>query len=140
MHCDVFAGFIFVNFAQQPSQSLRDYLGPLLLGIEDYPFHEMTERYDFRVECRANWKVFSDAFMNLPRSLGLVTTLMRTAGGPKCPPLFRIALVKDRRAVRASLERLADTSGLTRLVPSHGDIYEGDAAATLRQVVARDLR
>jgi Rieske 2Fe-2S family protein len=63
VHCDVFAGFIFVNFASQPSQSLREFLGPMLLGIEDYPFHEMTDRYAFNVECRANWKVFSDAFM-----------------------------------------------------------------------------
>jgi phenylpropionate dioxygenase-like ring-hydroxylating dioxygenase large terminal subunit len=63
VHCDTFAGFIFVNFAKQPSQSLREYLGPLVLGIEDYPFNEMTDRYEFRVECRANWKVFSDAFM-----------------------------------------------------------------------------
>ena len=37
--------------------------GPMLLGVEDYPFGEMTDRYGFRVECRANWKVFSDAFM-----------------------------------------------------------------------------
>jgi phenylpropionate dioxygenase-like ring-hydroxylating dioxygenase large terminal subunit len=63
VHCDTFAGFIFVNFAPQPSQSLREFLGPLLLGIEDYPFGEMTDRYGFRVECGANWKVFSDAFM-----------------------------------------------------------------------------
>jgi glycine betaine catabolism A len=63
VHCDVFAGFIFVNLAEEPAQSLRDFLGPMLLGIEDYPFGEMTDRYAFRVECRANWKVFSDAFM-----------------------------------------------------------------------------
>jgi phenylpropionate dioxygenase-like ring-hydroxylating dioxygenase large terminal subunit len=63
VHCDTFAGFIFVNFAPHPSQSLREYLGPMLLAIEDYPFHEMTDRYAFRVECRANWKVFSDAFL-----------------------------------------------------------------------------
>jgi glycine betaine catabolism A len=63
VHCDVFAGFIFVNLAREPRQPLREYLGPMLLGIEDYPFHEMTDRYAFRVECRANWKVFSDAFM-----------------------------------------------------------------------------
>ena len=37
--------------------------GPMLLGMEDYPFGEMTDRYGFKVECRANWKVFSDAFM-----------------------------------------------------------------------------
>ena len=35
----------------------------MLLGVEDYPFGQMTDRYAFRVECRANWKVFSDAFM-----------------------------------------------------------------------------
>ena len=63
VHCDVFAGFIFVNFAEQPAQTLREFLGPLLLGMEDYPFHEMTDKYAFRVECRANWKVFADAFM-----------------------------------------------------------------------------
>lgn len=63
VHCDTFAGFIFVNFSAEPSQSLREFLGPMLLGIEDYPFGDMTDRYSFRVECGANWKVFSDAFL-----------------------------------------------------------------------------
>ena len=63
VHCDVFAGFIFVNFAEQPAQSLREFLGPMLLGVEEYPFAEMSDRYSFQVECRSNWKVFSDAFM-----------------------------------------------------------------------------
>ncbi len=83
--------------------------------------------------------VFSDAFMNVARSTGIVTTLLRTAGGPKCPPLFRLAAVRDKKAVRSHLERLAATSGLARLVPSHGDLVERDAASTLRQVAARDL-
>jgi nitrite reductase/ring-hydroxylating ferredoxin subunit len=63
VHCDTFAGFIFVNVAKEPAQSLRDFLGPMILGIEDYPFGEMTDRYAFKVEAKANWKVFSDAFM-----------------------------------------------------------------------------
>lgn len=63
VHCETFAGFIFVNFAPEPEQTLREFLGPMLLGIEDYPFGAMTDRYTFRVECRANWKVFSDAFL-----------------------------------------------------------------------------
>jgi phenylpropionate dioxygenase-like ring-hydroxylating dioxygenase large terminal subunit len=63
VHCDVFAGFIFVNFSERPAQSLREFLGPMLLGVEDYPFGQMSDRYSFRVECRSNWKVFSDAFM-----------------------------------------------------------------------------
>lgn len=62
VHCDLFAGFIFVNFASEPSQSLREFLGPMILGMEGYPFDQMTDRYAFRTEVGANWKVFSDAF------------------------------------------------------------------------------
>lgn len=63
VHCDTFAGFIFINLSPQPTQTLREFLGPMLLGVEDYPFGQMTDRYSFRVECRANWKIFSDAFL-----------------------------------------------------------------------------
>ncbi len=62
VHCDVWAGFIFVNFANEPSQSLRDFLGPMILGMEGYPFDKMTDKYGFRTEVGANWKIFSDAF------------------------------------------------------------------------------
>ena len=63
VHVDTFCGFIFVNFAKEPEQSLREFLGPMLLGIEGYPFEQMTDVYTFRVECRSNWKVMQDAFM-----------------------------------------------------------------------------
>ena len=63
VHCETFAGFIFVNLSREPTQSLRDYLGPMILGIEGYPFDKMTDQYTFQVEVGANWKVFSDAFM-----------------------------------------------------------------------------
>ena len=32
VHCDVWEGFIFVNFAEQPEQSLREFLGPMVTG------------------------------------------------------------------------------------------------------------
>ena len=32
VHCDVWEGFIFVNFATEPEQSLRDFLGPMITG------------------------------------------------------------------------------------------------------------
>ncbi|MFL6206674.1 MAG: aromatic ring-hydroxylating oxygenase subunit alpha [Acidimicrobiales bacterium] len=62
VHCEVWAGFIFVNLADRPSQTLREYLGPMVGALEAYPFDQMTERYSFRAANRSNWKVFIDAF------------------------------------------------------------------------------
>jgi phenylpropionate dioxygenase-like ring-hydroxylating dioxygenase large terminal subunit len=62
VHCEVWAGFIFVNLAPAPAQTLREYLGPMVGALEDYPFDAMTERYSFRAENNSNWKVFIDAF------------------------------------------------------------------------------
>jgi phenylpropionate dioxygenase-like ring-hydroxylating dioxygenase large terminal subunit len=62
VHCDVWAGFIFVNVAAEPRQSLREYLGGMVGALEHYPFDAMTECYSFRAENNSNWKVFIDAF------------------------------------------------------------------------------
>jgi phenylpropionate dioxygenase-like ring-hydroxylating dioxygenase large terminal subunit len=62
VHCEVWAGFIFVNVAQTPRESLSDYLGDMVGALEDYPFDLMTERYSFRAENASNWKIFIDAF------------------------------------------------------------------------------
>jgi nitrite reductase/ring-hydroxylating ferredoxin subunit len=63
VHCDVWAGFVFVNLDQTPRQSLREFLGPMVGGLEGYPFGELTERFSYRAEVRSNWKIWSDAFM-----------------------------------------------------------------------------
>jgi phenylpropionate dioxygenase-like ring-hydroxylating dioxygenase large terminal subunit len=62
VHCDVWAGFVFVSFARVPEQSLREFLGPMITDLEGYPFDRMTERFGYRTEVRANWKLFMDAF------------------------------------------------------------------------------
>jgi phenylpropionate dioxygenase-like ring-hydroxylating dioxygenase large terminal subunit len=62
VHCDVWEGFIFVKLAPEPPQSLRDFLGPMVTGLEGYPFDKMTERYDFDADNNSNWKLFADAF------------------------------------------------------------------------------
>jgi phenylpropionate dioxygenase-like ring-hydroxylating dioxygenase large terminal subunit len=62
VHCEVWAGFIFVNLAREPEQSLREFLGPMITALEGYPFDRMTERFAYRTEVRANWKLFMDAF------------------------------------------------------------------------------
>jgi phenylpropionate dioxygenase-like ring-hydroxylating dioxygenase large terminal subunit len=61
VRCEVWEGFIFINLDPN-AEPLRDYLGPLAKGLEGYPFHEMTEVYQYRAEIGSNWKLFIDAF------------------------------------------------------------------------------
>jgi phenylpropionate dioxygenase-like ring-hydroxylating dioxygenase large terminal subunit len=62
VHCDVWNGFIFVNLDKEPRQSLREFLGPLITALDDYPFEKLTEHYDFAAQNNSNWKLFADAF------------------------------------------------------------------------------
>jgi phenylpropionate dioxygenase-like ring-hydroxylating dioxygenase large terminal subunit len=62
VHIDVWEGFIFVNLDREPSQSLREFLGPMVTAIEGYPFHLLTERFAYRAVVGSNWKLFIDAF------------------------------------------------------------------------------
>ena len=81
--------------------------------------------------------IFNDGFMNLPDRLpgakGLVVKLIGSTGGPKVTRTARMFIVKDPKAYAAHLRRLAATPGLVRVVPGHGDLVEGDAAAALRR-------
>jgi phenylpropionate dioxygenase-like ring-hydroxylating dioxygenase large terminal subunit len=61
--CDVWEGFIFVNFAKEPQQTLTEFLGPKVTeGLGGYPFGEMTQKWTFKSDIKANWKLFIDAF------------------------------------------------------------------------------
>ena len=59
---EVWAGFIFVNLDSSDPTPLREYMGVLGAGIEDYPFHLMTQVHRYRAEVGSNWKLFIDAF------------------------------------------------------------------------------
>lgn len=62
VHCEVWAGFIFVNFAAEPEQSLREFLGPMVTDLEGYPFGKQTARFGYCTTINANWKLYMDAF------------------------------------------------------------------------------
>jgi phenylpropionate dioxygenase-like ring-hydroxylating dioxygenase large terminal subunit len=62
VHCDVWAGFIFVNFATAPAQSLREFLGPMVTALEGYPFDAQSSRFGYHTTINANWKLYMDAF------------------------------------------------------------------------------
>ncbi|HXY28336.1 MAG TPA: aromatic ring-hydroxylating dioxygenase subunit alpha [Acidimicrobiales bacterium] len=71
VHCDLWNGFIFVNLDAEPRQSLREFLGPMVTGLDDYPFGKMTERYDYVADNNSNWKIFADAFQEYYHVPGL---------------------------------------------------------------------
>ncbi|WP_067649968.1 aromatic ring-hydroxylating oxygenase subunit alpha [Nocardia harenae] len=62
VRCEVWSGFIFVNLAAEPAQTLREFLGPMVTDLEGYPFDRMTDRFTYRAEVGANWKLYMDAF------------------------------------------------------------------------------
>lgn len=62
VQCDIWNGFVFLNFDPRPRQTLRDFLGPMITGLDGYPFGKLTERYDWVAHNNSNWKIFADAF------------------------------------------------------------------------------
>jgi hypothetical protein len=84
--------------------------------------------------------VVADAVLNVPNAPGLRGGLFRLLGmtgdRPRLPVPVRLRVLRDRRALRAQLEELSRTPGLTRIVPSHGRIVDRDPAGVLREIAA----
>ena len=83
--------------------------------------------------------VFCDMVFNLPHSSGLSGWLVRllgSSGGPRVTPTAKFVLVDDKPAVRANLERLADTPGLDRVFVAHRKMVEDDPAGVLREAAS----
>ncbi|MBL7491475.1 aromatic ring-hydroxylating dioxygenase subunit alpha [Frankia sp. AgB1.9] len=62
VRCEVWEGFVFVNFDDTDTTSVRDYLGRFAHGLEGYPFGEMTQVWKYRADVGSNWKLYIDAF------------------------------------------------------------------------------
>jgi phenylpropionate dioxygenase-like ring-hydroxylating dioxygenase large terminal subunit len=62
VHCDTWRGFVFVNFAAQPAQPLRAFLGGWGDFAERYPFERGDACVTMRYTLDANWKIALDAF------------------------------------------------------------------------------
>ena len=84
--------------------------------------------------------VFNDLVFNMDKKEDfagwLFTSLFGSAPGPRISRLTKAAMIKDKNAVRADLERYADTPSLQRVIVSHEKVARGaDAAETLRKAV-----
>lgn len=57
----VWKGFIFVNFDEDGTETLEEYLGPAGEELADYPLEELSLLWRYDVPERANWKIALDA-------------------------------------------------------------------------------
>jgi hypothetical protein len=84
--------------------------------------------------------VMNDALFNMPEETGLSGFVLRnvtqSTGGPRVSRTARIGLIADKIAYRASLEKIADTKSLVRVMVAHHVPIEGDVASVLRSVAA----
>ncbi|HYP74867.1 MAG TPA: hypothetical protein VER12_02855 [Polyangiaceae bacterium] len=82
--------------------------------------------------------VLNDCMFNMDRKrdpLGfLFTTIMGSAPGPRVSRLAKLAIVKDKPALRADFERYAELPQLARVIVAHEKVASGaDARAALLQ-------
>jgi hypothetical protein len=84
--------------------------------------------------------VVADLIFNLPRMHGLAGLGLRVLGfGPGHPTIPRVVrkkLVHDDRALRVQLRAWADTAGLERILPAHGEPIENPRSALLELAAA----
>jgi hypothetical protein len=74
--------------------------------------------------------------MNVPPARGvpgLVLRVLGFVGDLRVPRLIHWLGVKDRRALKAHLARLADTAGLQHVFTCHGPVISVDPSGALRR-------
>jgi hypothetical protein len=81
--------------------------------------------------------VFCDTLLNLPWLTGVLGLFLHPTGTLSVPRATSLWFAKDRRALRANLERLADEDGVVRVIPGHGNVVASGAAGRLREAAAR---
>jgi hypothetical protein len=81
--------------------------------------------------------IFADVYMATPSAgLSFPLRILGFGGGPKVTPIFKLLFLKDRGALKAQFEGLAELPGLTHLIPCHGEVVSQDAPGTLKRVAA----
>ena len=84
--------------------------------------------------------VFNDVLMNMQKLQGFGGFMMGLFGftgpKPKVSGPSRVFVVKDKKALRADLEKRAATPDLTRIEVGHGNAVTSDPAGTLRSAAA----
>lgn len=61
IHLDIWNGFIFLNFADEPPQTLTEFLGDFATSFGDMPFAAYPHVVEIVQDIEANWKTLVDA-------------------------------------------------------------------------------
>lgn len=76
--------------------------------------------------------VLNDAMFNMDRPKDLlgnvITAVLGSAPGPRVSRLAKLALVKDKKALRSDFERFAALPDLARIIVAHDKVVSGPAA------------
>ncbi|MCC6829176.1 MAG: aromatic ring-hydroxylating dioxygenase subunit alpha [Novosphingobium sp.] len=62
VHFDTWEGFMFVNVAAEPENSLAEYLGDYATHFAGFPFDDLDYGFTYYTYLDCNWKVAHDAF------------------------------------------------------------------------------
>lgn len=86
--------------------------------------------------------VLNDLIFNMPHVGGFIGWVLKyvtkSSGGPTISRVSRSLVIKDKAAVKAELERLADTPGLSRIIVSHHEVIDENPKQVLLDL-ARSL-
>lgn len=81
--------------------------------------------------------VFNDAVLNVASQGGFSGFAMAPTGVLSIPRFMRWMMVKDSGALKAHLQELAGSPGLSQVVPGHGDVVSKNAAGELGAALGR---
>jgi len=119
------------------SGTYEDYPKDDIVSIEMLPGTGEREGVVFVKGKGGVTAVLNDAIFNMPHAGGFGGFILRyltaSSGGPKVTMIAKMALVKDKEQFRAGLLKIAETPNLSRIIVSHHEMIETDAAATLRR-------
>ena len=101
VHVDTWKGFVFINLARAPKQTLADNMAEIGKHFGDFPFQDMNFQFTYATVLKANWKVALDAFSEVYH-LGHLHS--RTLPGSFCDGLESFRILGDHRTFGLHLD------------------------------------
>jgi phenylpropionate dioxygenase-like ring-hydroxylating dioxygenase large terminal subunit len=100
INLEVWEGFVFVNLATEPAQSLAEFLAPVTKLFQDLPFKRFPHRATITQTLNCNWKLALEAQSESYHIRALhartVSSMLSTNQNPFCHPLYWFALGPHR--------------------------------------------